>query len=67
MLDGDHAADEAGHETGPVGHAVGDVSGEDRDEEAEGDAADLEQQGAPAVDLRSSTKCFMTDGRLVDL
>ena len=49
--EGDGTADEAGDETGPVRHAVRDVAGEYRDQEGEGDGADLEEQRGPAVGL----------------
>jgi hypothetical protein len=44
---GDRAADDAGHQAGPVGDRIGDEAGQDRHEEAEGGRTDDEQQCRP--------------------
>ena len=48
-LPGDVAADDAGHQRGPVGHGEGDEAGQDRHQETEGDPADLEHQRGPRL------------------
>lgn len=62
----DRAADEAGDRARPVGHAVGDVAYQHRDQEGEGHAADLEEQRRPAVRL-GPHEVVHHGRRLVDL
>ena len=63
----DGAADEAGHQPGPVGHAVRDVAGQDRDEEARRRAPPIWKSSAAQLAASVQHEVLGDGRRLVDL